>query len=212
MKASYDGKSRLAGQLDSEGRAALCLLLLEHVLKVVAQVPTVNETWVVGGDEWVRNIALEQSARWHPEPGLGLNEAIRYAALKAFDEGSGAVLVLPGDLGIIQPDDVDHLITLSNGMTRVVLARAATDGGTNAILSPRGFMVDPNFGPDSFRNHLKVAHKVKATVEISSRPGLSFDLDTPKDMIAYQARRPDLQHQLEAWRLRIRSKISTGGI
>ena len=210
MKPAYGGKSRLADVLDSEGRAALCLLLLQHVLQVVSRAATATETWVVGGDEWVQRVASEESALWQAEPGGGLNEAIRHAASRAFQAGAPAVLVLPGDLGLLQPEDVDGLVALSSGMTRAVLARAAADGGTNAVLAPRGLMVDPSFGPDSFSRHLEEARRANIPVEVSLALGPSFDLDTPEDMSVYREQRPDLDEVLESWRRRLRSQVSAG--
>ena len=210
VKPAYGGKSRLAGVLDSEGRAALCLLLLQHVLRVVSRAATATETCVVGGDEWVQRVASEESALWQAEPGGGLNEAIRHATSTAFEAGAPAILVLPGDLGLLQPEDVDGLVALSGGMTRAVLARAAADGGTNAVLAPRGFMIDPSFGPDSFSRHLEAAQRANVPVEVSLAPGLSFDLDTPEDMSVYREQQPDLDEALESWRRRLRSQISAG--
>ena len=150
MKPAYEGKSRLSGVLDSEGRAALCLLLLQHVLRAIVRAATPLETWVVGGGEWVWSVASQESARWQADPGGGLNEAVRCAADSAFEARAPAVLVLPGDLGLLGPEDVDDLVGLSYGLRRVVLARAVADGGTNAILAPRGMLVGPCFGPGSF--------------------------------------------------------------
>ncbi len=45
MKPAYEAKSRLTSVLDSDGRVALSLHLLQHVLCVVA-LPSVGETWV----------------------------------------------------------------------------------------------------------------------------------------------------------------------
>ena len=210
MKPAYEGKSRLASVLDLEGRAALCLLLLQHVLKAVSRAATVVETWVVGGDEWVRSVALQESAQWQADPGGGLNEAIRHAASSAFQAGAPAILVLPGDLGLLKSEDVDGLVALSGGLRRAVLARATADGGTNALLAPRGLMVGPRFGANSFAQHLEAARSASVPVEVSQAPGLGFDLDTPDDLAVYRQQRPDLDQALESWRQRLRTQAPVG--
>ena len=207
MKPAYEGKSRLASVLDSESRAALCLLLLHHVLQAVARAATPLETWVVGGDEWVRSVASQESVCWQADPGGGLNEAIRHAAGSAFEDGAPAILVLPGDLGLIRPEDVDHLVARSCGLECVVLARAVTDGGTNAILTPRGMLVGPCFGPGSFMRHLDAARNASVPVEVSEAPGLGFDLDTPYDLLTYKKERPDLDQALASWREKLRLRL-----
>ncbi len=208
MKPVYEGKSRLAGVLGPESRAALCLHLLQHVLRAVGKSGAALETWVVGGDEWVCALASQESARWQADPGHGLNEAVSHAVGVAFEDGASGILVLPGDLGFLRPEDVDGLVALSAGLRCLVLARAVTDGGTNAILAPRGLMVGPCFGPGSFARHMEEALKTGIPVEVCDLPGLAFDLDTPDDMVHYRKAHPGLDEALAAWRQKLLSAAS----
>jgi 2-phospho-L-lactate guanylyltransferase len=203
MKPAYEGKSRLAGVLDADGRAALSLHLLQHVLSVAARVAGA-ETWVIGGDLWVQHVAALESARWQQDIGGGLNDALRPVIRAAFEIGAPAVLVLPGDLGLLAPGDVEELVGLSDGFRKAVLARAATDGGTNALLSPRGLVVGPSFGPRSFQRHMDEARKAKIQIEISRAPGLAFDLDTCEDLATYRSSQPELESALASWREKLR--------
>ncbi|MFH1140176.1 MAG: 2-phospho-L-lactate guanylyltransferase [Chloroflexota bacterium] len=205
MKPAYEGKSRLAGVLDAEGRAALSLHLLQHVLSVASRVAGA-ETWVIGGDAWVRHVATLESAIWQPDPGGGLNDALRHAIRTAFEAGAPAILVLPGDLGLLAPGDVENLIILSDGFRKAVVARAAADGGTNALLVPLGLTLGPSFGPGSFQRHMEEAQRAKVPVEVSHTPGLAFDLDTPEDLAAYRAVQLELEPALDSWRKKLRSQ------
>ncbi len=208
MKPAYGGKSRLSGVLDPDSRAALCLLLLQHMLRAVAGASNSLEAWVVGGDEWVRRVAEQESAGWQEDPGEGLNGAIRHAADNAFKNGASAILVLPGDLGLLEAGDVDHMVMLSHGLGRTVIAKAVSDGGTNAILAPRGMLIGPCFGPDSFTRHMEAARSGNVPVEVATTHGLGFDLDTPRDLAAYREQRPGLDQALQSWREMLRSGAS----
>ncbi len=205
MKPVYEGKSRLAGALDAEGRAALSLHLLQHVLSVASRVAGA-ETWVIGGDAWVQHVAALESASWQQDTGGGLNEALRPAIRMAFEASAPAILILPGDLGLLTDGDVKDLVGLSDGFRKAVLARAAADGGTNALLVPRGLMLGPSFGPGSFQRHMDEAQRAKVPVEVCQDSGLAFDLDTPQDLLAYQAARPELESALAFWRERLHSQ------
>lgn len=205
MKPAYDGKSRLAGVLDAEGRAALSLHLLQHVLSVASHVVNA-ETWVIGGDAWVQHVATLESATWQQDTSGGLNEALRPAIRTAFEAGAPAILVLPGDLGLLAQGDVEDLVRLSDGFRKAVLARAATDGGTNALLVPRGLAFVPSFGQGSFQRHMDEAQKAKVPVEICHAAGLAFDLDTPQDLLEYRATQPELESALASWREKLRSQ------
>ncbi len=211
MKPALEGKTRLSKVLDSGDRAALCLLLLQHVLGAIRQSACSPEIWVIGGDASVRKIAAEESAIWHDARGIGLNEAIRYAADKAFQEGAAGVLVLPGDLGILKPEDVDELVRLSSGLKRFVLASAESDGGTNALLVPRGMLMGPFFGPSSFRRHRDTTLEAGFPVEVAEFPGLGFDLDTPEDLEYYRNVTPDLDVTLSCMKGEL-AKLALSGL
>ena len=101
-------------------------------------------------------------------------------------------------------------MALSRGLRHAVLARAIEDGGTNAILAPRGLMVGPRFGANSFAQHLKAARSANVPVEISQAPGLGFDLDTSHDLSVYRQERPDLDQALESWRQKLRTQTPVG--
>ncbi|MBM3949606.1 MAG: 2-phospho-L-lactate guanylyltransferase [SAR202 cluster bacterium] len=206
MKGSYEGKRRLAQVLDAHSRAALCLVLLQHVLRTLAGTTTTVDTIVVGGDHWVRMLAAEESARWWADPGGRLNQAVETAVVRAFREGSAGVLVLPGDLGLLQSADVEQLINMSDGLKQLVLVRACRDGGTNAILIPSGQLVGLHFGHHSFAKHLQAAKRVNIAARIATPSSISFDLDTAHDLQTYRKRRPDFEETLASWRARVSSR------
>jgi 2-phospho-L-lactate guanylyltransferase (CobY/MobA/RfbA family) len=128
-----------------------------------------------------------------------------------FLRGVPGVLVIPGDLGLIESKDVDRMVGISHGLRRIVLAKALSDGGTNALLVPFGRLVGPYFGPDSFQRHLQAARRAKMSVRVAPISGASFDLDTPDDLDVYRKHHPDLEETLARWRARIRSsgRLST---
>ena len=219
-KATKGGKTRLSKVLDSDSSAAFSLFLLQKVLTALNRSEVLPKVWVVGGDEPVQAVAREESARWLEDPGGGLNGAVSFAVNAAFREGAAAVLVLPGDLGLIQPQDVEELAEMSSGLrhavgasatqaglSSLVLAAAESDGGTNAILAPAGMMVGPFFGQNSFSKHLEAAFGSGLPVVVASLPGLAFDLDTPQDLERYRKECPDLDQFLS----QIKTKYLSAG-
>lgn len=206
MKPIYEGKSRLAGVLSIEDRASLSLMMLQHVLQAISNAITPLERWVIGGDKWVQAIATLESAVWLPDQGGGPNEVIRRATMSSFKTGVRAVLVLPGDLGLLQSSDVDQMVDLSRGLSRAVLAQATADGGTNAILIPDGLLINPSFGPGSFERHMMAARKAEIPFVVSEGTGLEFDLDRPEDLLFYRDKHPDLDEALTCWNNKLNSQ------
>jgi 2-phospho-L-lactate guanylyltransferase len=196
-------KSRLASVLDQESRAALSLEMLQHVLRALGQVITPIDTLVVGGDQWVKHIAFQESAGWLRDPGGNLNQAISYGVNRAFQDGAAAVLVLPGDLALLTSTEIDDMILLCDGLKNAVIAPASADGGTNAILAAKGNMMSPSYGPNSFNRHMELAKAMGTPVKISRSPGLAFDLDTPSDFAWYQTNCHSINNALNLWKGRL---------
>lgn len=199
MKPIYEGKSRLNSVLSIDKRASLSLMLLQNVLQSINNTKTYVEPRVVGGDRWVQSMANQESAKWEPDFGGGPNKVVKDAALGAFDIGIKGIIVIPGDLGFLNPSDIDQMIDLSKGLTRAVIARATADGGTNAILMPKGMLIDPSFGPGSFERHLHLANVANIPMSICNAKGFEFDLDRPEDLLAYRQSRSDFDEALNWW-------------
>ena len=209
MKPLSEAKSRLSATLDAPSRAALCLLMLRRVLRATHGHPLIHARYVVGGDDQVRRLAEEESASWVADAMGTLNAAVRLGAHTAWDRGADAVLVLPGDLALVAPEDVAALINASWGLRRAAISAAARDGGTNALLTPRGMLVGPHFGPGSFQRHLAAMRAANVPVEVVDRPGLAFDLDTDVDLERLRAMEPGLEAALEPWRRMLAKDVAT---
>ncbi len=209
MKPLREAKSRLDGALDMPSKCALSMLMLDHVLHESRRSTFISARYIVGGDPVVRRLAESGSCTWLPDPDGDLNSAVRHGAHTAFQDGADAVLVLPGDLGLVNVAEIDSLIEASDGLRHVVLCRALRDGGTNAMLVPRGQLVGPIFGPDSFTLHLEAMRQAGIQVKTLQRPGLEFDLDTAEDLAYYRTQRPELTTDLDVWRRRLATEVMT---
>lgn len=198
MKPLGRAKSRLSQQLTDGQRMALSLSLLRRVLQAAMGLSpgspedsTLDEVWVVGGDEDIRRVATGEGASWFEEEGPGLNETLWLFFQRAFEQHKAA-LYLPGDLPLVKPRDVDSMLSASRHLRNVALAPARQGRGTNGILVPAELPVPfkPALGPDSFRRHLRQAADSSVSVAICYSPGLAFDLDTFDDLKAYEYMEP----------------------
>jgi len=114
------------------------------------------------------------------DPGLGLNAAIDrgIAAL----EGAKAVLVLPGDVPLIEPADIEAIVAAAGDTQRVaIIVPDAAGRGTNALLLRPPRLIAPAFGIDSFQRHLAAARSAGEAVRLE-RPRLALDVDEPASL------------------------------
>lgn len=203
MKALAAGKSRLSGYVDADERHALSLALLEHVLTVARAAAVFDSIHVLGGDSLIQHVASAAQAQWDDDHGRDLNTALAAATRQAFSAGAAAALIMHGDLAFLTPADLQALVSQSSHCTRLVIAPAEPDGGTNALLVPHGMLVGPHFGPHSFAHHLAAFHAANLPFVELVRPGLALDLDTPADLDRYRASPLYDAPAIQRWRQRL---------
>ena len=126
-----------------------------------------------------------QPLRQNAEPGLipALNQA-RSAALAG---GAGSALVLFGDLPLIEPVDVRHLMRSG---APIVIAPDQHGTGTNALAMRPPDAIGFAFGPDSRRAHQRAAETAGCGYVEVEGP-LSVDIDTPADLILVESLAPE---------------------
>ncbi len=190
MKPLSEGKSRLARALSAEERANISMGMLFRVLSALKGA-SIDFVWVVGGDERVGELAQSLGGTWLEELGSDLNDTLGKAISRAFERDKSALYVA-GDLPFVRASDIHSFIQASRGAGNVTLAPARRDGGTNAMLIPKGVNFRPELGRMSFSKHLAQAAVLETSVAIAYSPGLGLDLDLVDDLESYQHMEPGL--------------------
>lgn len=195
LKAGPTAKSRLAASLSPAGRLEALWRTFRRVTAAAAAAPSVGHVLVVVGDDrarvWSAGLGLETLEE--PSDGIGLTDAVAAA-----DAWLGAVptLVLPADLPLVEPEDLEAVVAALPQGPGVVVA-PTTDGGTGALLRAPGGIIPPCYGPGSARAHLDAAAALGVAAVSLDLPGLALDLDRPEDLlrvmdaVAASARRYD---------------------
>lgn len=160
VKPLRRGKSRLAGVLSEDERAALNQRLLLQTVDVLSRVPDVKNILVISRDPEALALAREQGARTLQEDGTPhLNVALQRATMVAKTYMATSILIVPADLPQISTSDIQALIDAASEPGVAVIAPDHRREGTNALLlNPVGdFPYD--FGPDSFARHTHLAQE-----------------------------------------------------
>jgi 2-phospho-L-lactate guanylyltransferase len=173
-------KSRLA--LPTAARRAITAAMLEDVLlalrEAVGLVPNLDGTGpvdlvVLSNDEQVAWTAHRHGATVHPDPGGGIDAALRAATGAA----SGPVCVVMADLPCLRPELLSELWQRTAGLDGWVVGDA--DGTGTAILGASGFPgLRSSYGPGSRLRH--ALHCVDLTDDVA--PALRCDVDTLEDL------------------------------
>ena len=190
---TLDGaKSRLGAVLDAEERRELVTRLAETTIRAAVATPGIAETIVITPDDEVRGLALAAGARPILQRSTGLNAGLREARDEVVAAGASAMLILPIDLPMIAPDALAAVVDVAGDTPPPLVAIVADrhGRGTNALLLAPPDIIEVCFGGDSRAAH--VAAAVAAGARLIQLDGpLSYDLDTPDDLLLAQERAPE---------------------
>lgn len=184
VKRFAEAKQRLAAGMDDERRAALVAAMLEDVLEAIGAARAVERTIVVSGEPRAQQLAAAVGAEVLPDPGDDGHVTATLAGIaRAEADGAECVVLLPGDCPLLDPRELDHLLTgLPASFVAIVPDRHGS--GTNAlVLAPPG-AIRPAFGEGSRERHVAAARDAGVPYAVEELPSLALDLDTPADVVA----------------------------
>lgn len=184
VKRFEAAKQRLAAGVDDQRRRQLVEAMVADVLEAIGRARTIERTIVVTGDPIAQELAAEAGAEVVPDPAdAGHIEAAQAGIARAEAEGARCVVLLPGDCPLLDPRELDRLLTgVPDHYVGIVPDRHGP--GTNAlVLSPPDAIV-PSFGEGSCARHVAAARQAGIPFEVEKLATLGLDLDTPADIIA----------------------------
>lgn len=175
-------KTRLAPVLPPAERADLTRRLLQRVLDALVPLEVESDLLVISPDPELAPFVEPLGARLVVQRGMGLNDGLDQARADAVRQGAETLVVLHGDLPLLEADDVHALIAPVRDAPGVAIAPDRARKGTNALALRPPEAIPFRFGPGSFEAHAAAARANGLPVTIVERPGLAFDLDTPADL------------------------------
>ena len=180
-------KSRLSNILAEGERQELVLAMFDDVLVSLRESPFIDKIFLVA-DKYFNPITDVQMIT--EIKNRGYDEAIIEALKDSRVNQAQAMLILPADLPLVSRDELDTLIRdQENGSIRIAGAR--DQDGTNALVMKPPSLLATSFGVGSFERHKKFAKALSVKIEEVNLPGLSFDVDTEKDLIDFVQTKSD---------------------
>lgn len=178
-------KQRLAAGVGRERRAAIVAAMLEDVLEAIAATRLVERTIVVTSEPRAAELAAPAGAEIVADPDEGGHSGAALAGVsRARELGAGCALLLPGDCPLLDPRELDRLLTgLPGHYATIVPDRHGT--GTNALALAPPDAIAPAFGEGSCARHVAAAREAGVPHSVEDLPSLALDLDTPADVVAF---------------------------
>ena len=174
-------KKRLAKLLTVDERIKLSEVMLYDVLDSVCNCKSINKVIVISKDEHVLSIAREFGTKVvQEEEELGVNAAV--ALTDSICKYSDASIVIPQDLPLILPSDIDMLYSSAKGKNCVIITPSHRYDGTNVLLRKPPNVIKTYYDEDSYEIHVQKAKEHKVPVKIVMNRRLMLDLDEPNDI------------------------------
>lgn len=188
VKRFPEAKQRLAPGIDEKRRLALAAAMLEDVLAAIGEVRAIERTIVVSGDPIAQEIASGAGAEIVPDPAdEGHVEAALAGIARAEVDDAGCVVLLPGDCPLLDPREIDRLLTaVPERYVAIVPDRHGE--GTNALVLAPPTAIRPAFGEGSCARHVAAARDAGVPFAVEELASLGLDLDTPADLVALTRR------------------------
>jgi 2-phospho-L-lactate/phosphoenolpyruvate guanylyltransferase len=156
-------KSRL--RLPAPQRRALVLAMLDDTLLAVCQTGNLAAVLLVSSDPAATRIAERYALDTIPDPGRGLNAAVRHGWQAAAHAGAATDRItgfaaLTGDLPALRPDHLAAALAAAEPYPAAVVAdRGGT--GTTLLTTARDHRMNPHFGRESRAAHVRAgAHEL----------------------------------------------------
>ena len=182
IKGFDHAKQRLSGLLGSGSRQALAQAMFLDVLAALRHVRGIEAVAVVTGDPVAQAAARAERVHLiHDASQAGQSAAaqlgIRFALAAEFER----VLLVPGDTPLLDPDELDALLSGRRGRG-VTIVPDRHGIGTNGLLIAPPDAFEPSFGEDSLARHLRAAEAAGLPHRVEHVPSLLHDVDTPDDL------------------------------
>jgi 2-phospho-L-lactate/phosphoenolpyruvate guanylyltransferase len=182
IKNTAGAKQRLASILDQDSRTRLAQAMLHDVLSAVQQWKGRPSVGIVTSDAYATQLANEYKFEIIPDPeNPGETGAIEMATQVCMERGEDSTLVIPADIPLIQPWELEEIYKRAPAKGSV-LVPAADGRGTNAAFRRPANLFPLRFGNDSFKPHHAAAQATGQPCLIVNLPGIAVDIDNPEDL------------------------------
>jgi 2-phospho-L-lactate guanylyltransferase len=194
LKDLVKAKTRLAGILAPHERRALTQAMVEDVFSVLGGHRGLQGVLVVSDDPSAEMLAHKYSLEWVAEKQLGcsgLNGAVAAACDMLGGRGVEHVMVLHGDIPLLQESEITALLERYEDSTvDMVIGPDLAGTGTNVMIFPLRMRPGFHYGQGSCQAHQREASELGHRVSLLRRPGIGLDVDSPADLL-------NLYHQLQ---------------
>ncbi|HXF31689.1 MAG TPA: 2-phospho-L-lactate guanylyltransferase [Solirubrobacterales bacterium] len=181
-------KSRLDHGVEETRKPELVAAMVADVLEAIGSARLIERTIVVSQEPRAAELAEAAGAELLSDFDDAGHSAAALAGIAAAEAaGAGCVTLLPGDCPLLDPRELDKMLTgVPDRYVAVIPDRHGT--GTNALVLAPPSAIEPSFGEGSRERHVAAARAAGVPYGVEELASLGLDLDTPADIVALTMR------------------------
>lgn len=174
-------KRRLDKILTLEERKLLQALMLQDMLKNIAESTLIKNTYIVSSNSSIVDNKKYESVRFILEKSeKGVNAAVELAITELADYDGW--LLLPADLPLFSEADLKMVVMLLKFGFDLIISPSRKFDGTNLLLMLKDKSIKLHYDDQSFKKHLEEARKKRLNVVTYFSKGVSLDIDDESDV------------------------------
>lgn len=198
VKPPSEGKSRLATHLNAKQRRLFNQRLIRHTFEQVSELSDIARAHVVSRSVDIAAVAVSYGFTASADPlGGDLNDAVTSGKHEAQLNGAREIMILPMDIAYLSAARLRAAISEFRAKYDVMIYTDRKFDGTNVMLWRPVASAQFKYGPQSAHHHAEIARQCGLRTLLTSDPALSFDVDTPRDLLEWSARPADDQTFVE---------------
>ena len=185
VKDLKNAKKRLMSVLTPEERFRLAEAMLADTIRAVQGVRAAEKIFVVTNYGPVMDLAGKNG--WEvlrEERQISESDSVDAASRICEERGVRSLLRVPLDLPLVQPGDIDELLSVECASPALVIVPSRDGTGTNAMLRTPPTLFPSHFGNGSFAKHLAKAGRAGARIVVRRNSRLEMDVDDAADLRA----------------------------
>jgi len=180
VKTFSQAKTRLT--LSKIQKELLCKIMLEEVLRTISQSKSIDNIAIVSKDEDAMKLGKQFGALQIYDNDQGVNTAISLADKYLSDKGYDCSVIFPQDIPIMEPSDIDNLLSFLKSSSSVIIVPSLQFNGTNALVRCPANIMETQYDRGSYSYQLKAAKTVTQNVSIAFIRRIMLDIDDDSDL------------------------------
>ena len=180
VKTFSQAKTRLT--LSKIQKELLCKIMLEEVLRTISKSKSIDNIAIVSKDEDAMKLGKQFGALEIYDNDQGVNAAISLADKYLSDKGYDCSVIFPQDIPIMEPSDIDNLLSFLKSSSSVIIVPSLQFNGTNALVRCPANIMETQYDRGSYSYQLKAAKTVTQNVSIAFIRRIMLDIDDDSDL------------------------------